>query len=57
MNISTSMAPTLFSEKFFSRILMDVNRYGTVFMDHIRDRHLYGLVYNNEDGDAFYCPD
>jgi len=56
-NFSTSMAPTIFDEKIFSRIFMDVIGYGTVFMDRIRDRQWYGLVYDNEDGDAFYCPD
>ena len=47
-----SMAPTIFAEKIFSRILMDVNGYGTVFMDRIRERHWYGLMYANKDGDV-----
>ena len=35
---------------------MDFNGYGIVFMDRIRERRWYGLVYDNEDGDAFYFP-
>ena len=51
-----SMAPTIFAEKNFSRILTDVNGCVTVFIDCIRERHLCGLVYDNVDSDAFYCP-
>jgi len=49
------MVPTIFVE-FFSKILMDVNGYGTIFINRIRERHWYGLVSDNEDGDAFYYP-
>jgi len=51
------MAPTIFAEKIFSRILTDVNGYGSVFVDSIRERHWYGLVYDKDESDAFYCPD
>jgi len=36
---------------------MDVNGYGTIFLDQIRERNLFGLVFDNEDGDAYYCPE
>ena len=52
-----SMAPTIFAEKNFSRILADVNGYVTVFIDCIRERHWCGLVYDNVDSDAFNCPE
>ena len=31
------MAPTIFTEKDFSRILSDVNGHGHVFLDRIRE--------------------
>ena len=51
------MAPIIFPEKDFSRIFHDVHGYGTVFLDRIRERQWYGLVYDNTDLDAYYCPD
>ena len=51
------MAPTMFLKKDFSRILNDVQDYGTIFLDRIHERQWYGLVYDNSDGDTFYCPD
>jgi len=51
------MAPTIFLEKDFSRILNDIQGYEIVFLDRIRERQWYGLVYENSDGDTFYCPD
>jgi len=51
------MAPTIFAEKYFSRVLMDVKGYETVFVDRIRGRYWYGLVYDNVERDVFYCPD
>ena len=51
------MAPTIFAEKDFSKIFNDIHCYGTVFLDRIRERQWYGLVYNNFDVDIFYCPD
>ena len=36
---------------------MDVHGYGTIFLDRIKERNWFGLVYDNEDGDAYYCPD
>ena len=50
------MAPSIFSEDF-SRILNDVNGYGHVFLDRIRERHWYDLVYDNSESNAFYCPE
>ena len=44
-------------EKDFSRIFTDVQGYGTVFLDRIRERQWYKLVYNNTDLDAYYFPD
>ena len=51
------MAPTIFPEKDFSYIFNDVQGYGTVFLDRIRERQWYGLVYDNTNLDAYYCPD
>ena len=51
------MAPTIFPEKDFSRILNDVQDYGTIFLDRIWERQWYGLVYDNSAVDIFYCPD
>ena len=47
------MAPTIFP----SRLLSDVQGYGTIFLGRIHERQWYGLVYDNSDGDTFYCPD
>ena len=30
---------------------------GHVFLDRIRERHWFELVYDNTDVDVFYCPD
>ena len=35
---------------------MDVHGYGTIFFDHIKERNWFGLVYDNEDSDVYYCP-
>ena len=51
------MAPVIFPENGFSRIFGDVHGYGAVFLDRIRERQWYGLVYDNTDLDAYYCPD
>jgi len=51
------MAPTVFAEKNFASVFIDVHGYGTIFLDRIREKNLFGLVYDNEDGDAYYCPD
>ena len=51
------MAPTIFVEKDFSRILTDVNQCDHVFIDRIRERNFYTLVYDNTDFNSFYCPD
>ena len=51
------MAPVIFPEKDFSRIFSDVHGYDTVFLDRIRERQWYGLVYDNIDLDTYYCPD
>ena len=50
------MAPSIFAEKDFSRIMNDVNGYSHVFMDRIRECHWYDLVYDNSESDAYYCP-
>ena len=41
------MAPSILVEKDFSRILTDMNGYGHVCLDRIRERNWYGLVYDN----------
>jgi len=51
-----TMVPSFFTEKDFSRILNNVNGYGIVFLDRIRERQWYGLVYDNSEYDAYYCP-
>ena len=51
------MAPSIFAENNFARIFMDIHGYGTIFLDRIRERNWFGLVYDNEDGDAYYCPE
>jgi len=38
------MAPSIFAEKDFSRILNDVNGYGHIFLNRIRERHGITLV-------------
>ena len=43
------MAPTIFPEKNFARIFKDIHGYGTIFLDRIRERNWFGLVYDNED--------
>ena len=50
------MAPSIFTEKI-SRILTDTNGYGHVFLDRIRERNWYGLVYDNSKFDAYYYPE
>ena len=51
------MAPVIFPEKDFSQIFSDVHVYSTVFLDQIRERQWYGLIYDNTVLDAYYCPD
>ena len=51
------MTPSIFAEKEFFRILSVTNGYGHVFLDRIRDRNWYGLVYDNSEFDAYYCPE
>ena len=50
------MAPTIFAEKDFSRILSDINGYGLVFLDRIREWNWFTLVYDNSEYEAYYCP-
>ena len=52
-----AMALVIFPDKDFSQIFSDVHGYGTVFLDRIRERQWYGLVYDNTDLDTYYCPD
>ena len=49
----SSIAPTIFAEKNFVRIFMDVNNYGTIFLDRIREWNWFGLVYDNEDSNVY----
>jgi len=51
------MAPSVFAEKDFSKILTDSNEYGHVFLDRIRERNWYALVYDNSEFEAYYCPE
>jgi len=50
------IASTVFAEKKFARVFMDVNSYGTIFIDRIRERNWFGLVHDNEDSDVYYYP-
>ena len=34
-----------------------MNGYGHVILDRIRERNQYGLVYDNSEFDAYYCPE
>ena len=49
------MAPTIFAEKDFSRILSNVSGYGHVFFDRIREWNWSTLIYDNYEYEAFYC--
>ena len=51
------MAPSIFSEKDFGKLLCDPHGYGHVFIDRIRAWNWYNLVYDNAENDTFYCPD
>ena len=51
------MVPSIFAEKDFARIFSDVNGYGHIFLDRIRARDWYELVYDNSDHEAYYCPE
>jgi len=51
------MAPSIFAEKDFARILSDVNGYGHTFLDRIRAWDWYALIYDNSDYEAYYCPE
>ena len=51
------MAPVFFAEKDFSRIFNNIHGYETVFLDRIRERQWYELVYDNKDLNAYYCPE
>jgi len=51
------MAPSIFIERDFGKILSDANGYGYVFLERIRAWNWYTLVYDNSETDAFYCPE
>jgi len=34
-----------------------MNGYDHVFLDRFKERNWYGLVYNNSEFDAYYCPE
>ena len=51
------MAPTIFTEKDFFRILSDINRHGHVLLDRIREWNWFTLVYDNSEYEAYYCPE
>ena len=51
------MAPSIFTEKDFSRIFSDINGYGHIFLDRIREWNWYALVYDNSDHEAYHCPE
>ena len=51
------MAPSIFAKKNLARIFSDIHGYGTIFLDRIRERNWFGLVHDNEDGYAYYCPE
>jgi len=47
----------LFVERDFSKLLNDQGGYGHIFVDLIHAWNWYSLVYDNNDNDAYYCPD
>ena len=51
------MAPTLFVERDFSKILNNQEGYGHIFLDRMHAWNWYPLVYDNTNNDAYYCPD
>ena len=51
------MAPIVFAEKDFSRLLSDVHGYGHIFLERIREWNWYALVYDNSEFEAYYCPE
>jgi len=51
------MAPNLFVERDFSKILNDNGGYGLIFVDRLRAWNWYSLVYDNNENDAYYCPE
>ena len=53
LNSVLVMAPVIFAEKDFSRIFNDIHKYGNVFLDRIRERQWYELVYDNTDLDTY----
>ena len=51
------MAPNLYVERDFSVLLNESGGYGHIFVDRIRAWNWYSLVYDNNEHDAYYCPD
>ena len=51
------MAPQIFAEKDFGQILIDPNGYGHVFLERIRARNWYNLIYDRSETESFYCPE
>ena len=51
------MALSIFAEKDFARIFSDINGYGHIFLDQIREWNWYALVYDNSDQEAYHCPE
>ena len=50
------MAPSIFARKDFARIFSDINGYGYIFLDRIREWNWYALVYDNSYHEAYHCP-
>ena len=50
------MAPSIFVEKDFARIFSDINGYGHIFLDRIREWNWYALVYDNSEHEAYIAP-
>ena len=50
------MAPIIFAEKDFSRILSDITGYGHVFLDKIKQWNWFTSVYDNLEYEVDYCP-
>ena len=42
----------IYPKKDFSRIINDVNGYGHIFFDRIKERHWHELLYDNTDDDV-----
>ena len=50
------ITPPSLLKRILLGFVLDIHGYGTIFLDRIRERNWFRLVYDNEDGVAYYCP-